>query len=160
MKQLVSEFQGELESELALDEGYRAMPYKDTAGHTTIGIGHNLDASPLLPGLAAPLSYADAIDQLRYDLTVAEHGLSHQLDWYAPMPEDARKGVLIDLGFNLGVPKLIEFSTFLSLMRDGNWQGASFDLLNTAYAKQLPIRCSRLAKQILTNIWAVPMEVE
>jgi lysozyme len=50
--------QAKLDAELSRDEGRQHSPYRDTEGHMTIGIGHNLDVAPLPAGTHYPISDA------------------------------------------------------------------------------------------------------
>ena len=152
------------------DEGTESMPYQDLDGIWTVGIGHNLEANGLPPGICgdAPdgLNWEDGVLpflQSRNGLTAAEIDalFQHDLaiaaqDLVACLPNAdtltlPRYAAMIDMCFNLGLAKLLKFHTFLHIMEIGKYAAAAQDLLNnTAVAKQLPKRYGRLA-QIITN---------
>lgn len=125
-----------LEKDLRTDEGVRSKPYRDSLGFLTIGVGHNLDAEGLCE---------EAISaQLRHDLERVTTSLPRALPWLLEAPEPVQR-VVLNMGFNLGIPKLLGFTTFLSLLERGDYQGAARDLLLTTYAKQVKMRALRLA---------------
>jgi lysozyme len=55
----------ELRAQLYVDEGLRLKPYRDTVGHLTIGIGHNLDAKPISNRAADVILEDDIADVLK-----------------------------------------------------------------------------------------------
>jgi lysozyme len=159
LKTLISEFEGRIESELVFDEGFRGDVYPDSRGIKTIGFGHNVEASPLPIGLQPPLNYLQGIQLLRIDLAKAEQALLIKLPWIAAMAEDARKGVLVDLAFNLGINGLLEFRRLLDAARLGLWEIAEDELRASRYFTQAPKRAARLATQLITNVWAVAIDL-
>ena len=54
---------------------------------------------------------------------------------------------LVDLAFNLGLPKLLTFTQTLKYLEEGletgNFTKAAVELMNSAYAKQVPNRAKR-----------------
>ena len=161
------------ETLIADDEGTQSMPYQDPDGIWTAGIGHNLEANGLPPGICgdAPdgLNWEDGvlpflksrggltpteIDALfKYDLTIAAQDLAYCLPT-ADTLVLPRYAAMIDMCFNLGRAKLLKFNTFLHLMEIGQYADAAQDLLNnTAVAKQLPKRYGRLAQMIESGEW-------
>ena len=144
-----------LAAELSLDEGRRAYPYLDSRGIETVGIGHNLIASPL-PGQTYPLTdmQIDAIFARDVSSTVAK--LDSYLPWWRSM-SDARQRAMIDMTFNLGIGRpgagtgILAFNTFLSLMKSGNYVAASRDLVYTLWARQVGTRATRIEQQIISG---------
>lgn len=101
-------------------------------------MGHNLDAEGLCP---------EAIQaQLAHDIAKVTSALDRSLpDWRGHPPEVQR--VLINLGFNLGVPGLLRFRTTLALINAGQYADAADSLLsNKRFHKQVGERLDRLAK--------------
>lgn len=130
----------QLLSDLTLDEGREAFPYKDTRGLITIGIGRNLSSN----GLSAA-----EIDLLyKNDVTAVVIGLDSRLPWWRTLPP-GEQGIIINLGFNLGITKLLTFGTFLGLMRAGRFVAAAADLATTAWYKQVGLRGPRIQKRII-----------
>lgn len=138
------------------DEGNRSRKYQDSRGHWTIGIGHNLDASP--PCEAAKAIQAQAALPLDDDWLPAtvdaqyEYDLKANCGWlwlrpWWPGAGEARQAALNDMAFNLGPAKAQAFTTFYGLCAAGDWNAAADDLeFHTAVARQLPKRYGRLCR--------------
>ncbi len=73
-------------SQLTRDEGFRAEPYLDSVGISTVGVGHNLVASPL-PDETYPMSLARAQQLLKTDLNVIISHLIANLPWAAQLDD-------------------------------------------------------------------------
>ena len=131
-----------LREQIERDEGRRHTAYTDTAGHLTIGVGHNL---------STPLSDA-AIDQILDDdirVAMAECAL---IPFWMNLSE-VRQAVLVNLAFNMGFQGLMTFRRMLAAMDAENWNQAAQELLDSRYAKQVGARADRLALQLSTDQW-------
>lgn len=127
-----------LKAELTRDEGYRKLPYKDTVGKLTIGVGRNLDDV----GLSAP-----EIDiLLTNDIKRVASELSAAFPWFDGLP-DARQRVLANMCFNLGITRLRGFKKTLAAMQSGDVETAAREMLDSTWAKQVGTRAHRLAAQ-------------
>jgi lysozyme len=138
-------------SQLTRDEGVRLEPYKDTRGFNTVGIGHNLDANPL-PGQTYPLTQAQAMQILGKDVERISMFLQSKLPWIVKLDE-ARRGVLQNMSFNLGVPGLLEFHHDLADTQAGNYEQAALDMEASAWYKEVGDRAKRLVQQMRTGDW-------
>lgn len=148
-----------IEEQLARDEGRKLEPYLDTAGWWSIGIGHNLGTKSIDE---MPPQFKDGITDAMCDQLFSAD-LHHTWDlldaycgWWTTLPGGTNgpySGVLVNMGFNLGVPGLASFTQFLALMRARDWDGAANDLEMTKVYKQLPERYGRLRQQIITGQW-------
>ena len=138
-------------SQLQRDEGLRLMPYKDTRGFTTVGYGHNLDASPI-PGLSFPISLAQALAILGKDVERITRSLVLRLPWVVSLDE-ARFGVYQNMSFNCGVPKLMEFHHDLADTQAGNYAKAAADMKASLWYTQTGERAVRLCTQMETGNW-------
>ena len=140
--------------QLARDEGRERLPYIDTAGWVTIGIGHNLGVKAICdapPQFRTGLTDA-AIDALfAADLKYVDDRLSVYLPWIFTM-DAVYRGVLQNMAFNLGPSKLCTFTTFLALMKAHSWVAAAADLRQTQVYHELPTRYERLATQLELGI--------
>lgn len=124
-----------LERDLIRDEGWKDRPYKDTLGHLTIGVGHNLDAE----GLCKEAILA----QLRYDIKHAEGILDARMAGWRDLPDPAKR-VLTNLAFNIG-NSLFSFKQMILAVHNHDWNEAAAQLLSSLYAKQVGERAVRLA---------------
>jgi lysozyme len=166
-----------LSSLLAYDEGSESMPYQDTNGIWTVGIGHNLEANPLSvlvtdsifkrTGLVESRTYPMSLEGIRkagglteneillqfdVDTRDAEHGLPIWIDELHDI-QPVIYAVLIDMAFNLGDAGFLEFDTFLGFVERGEYAAAADDLEKTEVYQQLTVRYSRLATMLRTQEW-------
>jgi lysozyme len=137
--------------ELTLDEGRVLRAYKDTRGNWTVGIGHYLGTNP---------SYADTVitdeqcDEIfDEDFEDAVKGARQAFPAFEGL-DGPRKGALVNMSFELGWKTLSTFHTFLNYIDMNQYKEAAIDLLNTAYAKQVPARAKRIAYRIKNGDYA------
>jgi lysozyme len=125
--------------DLRRDESFRSHPYLDTEGNLTIGYGRNLDANGISKDEAEIMlrnNVMETIDELKTHITIWK-----ELD-------GARKRALINMGFQMGWPRLRKFVKMLAAIEAGYFELASKEVLNSRYAKQVPGRASRVAALI------------
>jgi lysozyme len=132
----------ELSDILIKHEGLRLFPYKDTTGHTTIGVGRNLDDRGITEDEAAYL--------LNNDIADFGNQLSEKIYWFDSAPEKV-KVVLVDMAFNMGVNGLLSFHNTLEHIKNGNYQLAAVDMLQSKWAQQVGTRATDLS-QILKSV--------
>jgi len=125
-----------LEKMMIHHEGLRLKPYLDTVGVMTIGVGRNLSSNGI--------SNDEALYMLRRDLAGFEAALENQFQFYKQLSK-LRQWVLISMAFNLGMKGLLGFKNMLSFMSLGNYHGASVEMLNSKWAKQVGQRAHDLA---------------
>ena len=133
-----------LVSALVSEEGYRGLLYDDKTGkdlykgcliqgNPTIGLGWNVAGKEL------SLERARIITGWFVQDTWAE--LETALPWVTSLPEGVQIAIC-DMAYNLGVPGLLKFTTFLTMMKAGNYSVAADDLKTTLWAKQVGKRAS------------------
>lgn len=131
-----------IEEQLELHEGKKNKPYKDSVGKLTIGIGRNLEDKGLTDD--------ECFYLLRNDIKEVKNQLSRNLSWFSNL-DLIRKKVLIDMGFNLGIPGLLRFKKFLSFIKTGNFEKAAEEMLDSKWAEQVGKRAERLSKMMATG---------
>lgn len=133
-----------LQEQLIRDEGIKRYPYLDTVGKVTIGVGRNLSDV----GLSA--------DEIQYlltnDIKNASDRLEEAFPWTASL-DDARRGVLVNMCFNLGIAGLSGFKQTLAKIQVGDFQGAAREMLQSKWAEQVGPRAQRLAVQLESGEW-------
>lgn len=159
-----------LHSQLILEEGLRLMAYDDATGYPvppggtcrgklTVGVGRNLDANPLTTEeLAAvghdartlPITHDNAIMLLDDDIAVARCALDDRLPWWSSADE-IRARVMVDLTFNMGIHKLLDFQHFLSYMRNATYSLAAAELKDSVWYNQVGSRGVRLVTMVRTG---------
>ncbi|WP_186267952.1 glycoside hydrolase family protein [Burkholderia gladioli] len=148
-----------LEAELRRDEGVRYMPYLDTATppKRTVGVGHNLDVSPLPAGWTFPLSDAQVTQLLTRDISTTLAKLNSFLPWWSQMDE-VRQRVIANMCFNMGIGNastgkgLLGFKNTLAAMQRGSYSMAAAGMLNSKWATQVGARATRLARAMETGV--------
>ena len=134
--------------QLRRDEGEELFAYQDSKGLWTIGVGACIDRK--IPG--AGITQEESAYLLQNRVTKIENIIHSRLPWFQAL-DDARQGVLKNMGFNLGFNGLEKFPEFLRATAQGDWEAAAFQLKNSEWAKQVGDRAVRLQEQIRTGTW-------
>lgn len=116
-------------------EGVRAKPYRCTEGFLTIGVGRNLDAKGLAP---------DEIELLFANDYAAAVADAERLGQYRGL-DDIRRGVLVEMVFQMGLSGVAGFRNMLAALGDGRYDRAADEMLRSQWAYQTPARAKRLA---------------
>jgi lysozyme len=138
----------ELTRQLRGDEGVRACVYKDHLGFDTIGVGRLVDSRK--PGAGLRPMEIDYL--LRNDIDDRIDALMRKLPWFQNL-DDARRGALLNMSFQMGVDGLLKFKNTLKLIEDGEYAKAADAMLQSLWAKQTPERAKRLSEQMRTGQW-------
>jgi lysozyme len=138
----------ELTRQLKGDEGVKPCVYLDHLGWKTIGVGRLVDDRK--PG--AGLRQIEIDFMLRNDIEDRINALSQKLTWFQDL-DDARRGVLLSMSFQMGVDGLLGFKNTLKMIEQGNYEAAADGMLNSLWAKQTPARAKRMAEQMRTGQW-------
>ena len=135
-----------LTDDLKRDEGLRLEAYPDPLTHAepfTIGYGHTGPEVHL--GLTWTQEQAD--QALDADIGRACRALDGNLPWWRSM-SDLRQDVLANMCFNLGIGKLEGFHNTLAAMKAHDYESAADHMLDSAWARQVKGRATRLAEQM------------
>ena len=125
---------------LTLHEGRRAFPYLDTAGRLTIGVGRNLTDR----GLAD-----DEVDHLlANDIALAKSICGDQFGAAFAGASKARRHALVSMAFNLGGPRLAGFTRLRAAVKDGDWDEAAAEALDSRWAIQTGRRATEVAAML------------
>ena len=130
-----------LKVRLVAKEGDRRFPYRDTEGHLTIGVGHNLDGRPLSDAVARQL--------LDEDIDIAETA-AKRYAWYDAL-DDTRQRVVVEMIFNLGAVRFANFRQTLAYLTAGMYGAAADEMLDSKWAKQVHGRATELAEMMRTG---------
>lgn len=130
-----------LRRQLMRHEGLRLKPYMDTVGTFTIGHGRNLESRGI--------SEAEALYLLDNDIAACINDLV-TLPWFADL-DPVRQRVFVDLCFNLGIKRLLEFTKMLDAAVHKDWPRAARELMTSRYAEQVGQRARTLAAMLRTG---------
>ena len=152
-----------LMEKLIAHEGLRLQVYKDSLGIATIGIGRNLEDRGItpeelewmdIPNMAIVhtmgITEADAMYLAQNDVQIVEEELlrSH------PCVENldaVRQLVLVDMAFNMGVPRLGKFKKMWAAIHENNFDEAAKEMLDSRWANQVKSRSTKLAHAMHTG---------
>lgn len=135
---------------LRRDEGLRLEAYSDSVGIKTIGYGHNLMAHGQEDIDSCTLEQAEA--WLAEDAARASSQLASHLPWTDQL-DDARRGVLQNMAFNIGIGKLVTFHQTLGFIQGGDYANASVAMAQSLWARQVGARAVRLCRQMTEGEW-------
>lgn len=138
----------ELNRQLRGDESVEPCAYQDSLGFWTIGVGRLVDKRKPGSGLRPDeISYL-----LNNDIDDRINALTKRLPWFQNL-DDARRGVLLNMSFQLGVEGLLAFVNTLKLVQSGKYVEAADAMLKSKWATQTPNRAKRLADQMRSGQW-------
>ena len=126
-------------------EGYRNKVYLDTLGKRTVGVGH----------LCVEDFWEDdkeyeedfLMDILKKDLQEAIRGAKQLMEDHgcADIDEQAEE-ILIEMVFQLGMTGVSKFRNMWKALAEKNYICASYEMLDSRWAKQTPNRAKAMAK--------------
>jgi lysozyme len=132
----------ELKEEIKLHEGFVPRTYADSLGKRTIGYGHLC---------VEPEQWDDDKEYTKEELNVvfekdfnealknAEHLIGER------SINDTAKEVIIEMVFQLGIGGVGKFKKLWSALDREDYGEASFQMLDSLWAKQTPARAGKLA---------------
>jgi lysozyme len=135
-----------LKKQVIANEGMRKTAYKDTLNNWTIGVGHLIKIPDEEYLIDKELTDIEVDQIFTTDLNQAIDDARKFID-ADTIPEEAFE-VVIDMAFNLGLPRLMKFQNFQQALKEKNYKRASREMLDSVWAKQLPNRSKRLANQM------------
>jgi len=131
--------------------------YKDTLGIDTIGIGRNLEDRGItqeeldwmdIPSMDAVYEYgiteADAMYLAKNDVQIVEEELVRAHPCVEEL-DAVRQLVLMDMAFNMGVPRLRKFTKMWNAVHEKKFDIAAKEMLDSRWAVQVKSRSTKLA---------------
>lgn len=136
---------GQLEELIKQHEGFRPYVYSDSLGYATIGYGRVIDKR-----VNKGITQEEANYLLANDIAYCRKELS-QFVWYNAL-DDVRKDVFVELCFNLGLNKLMDFKQTIASTANKDYKGAAAHLLDSLWAKQVSrTRSENIAQRLATG---------
>ena len=154
--------------QIRLEEGFRGVPYRDTLNNWTVGFGSLIGGRTLtkienerLYGSDQPLSIAetvqfyrnkpmseeDATYLLERDIKIAEMDAKMVYADWEDMPSE-KKVPIIDMLYNLGLPKYRKFRRHIAAVKRRDWKEAAKEVRNSLAYIQAPNRYKRIVKEL------------
>lgn len=133
-----------LEDQLIDHEGLELKPYRCTAEKLTIGVGRNIEDRGITEDEARYL--------LKNDIKIVEDELLEKKPVVAGL-DAVRQRVLVDMGFNLGIPTLLKFQNMWAAIEEEDFETAAEEAMDSRWAKQVGRRAERLCQAMATGEW-------
>jgi len=149
---------------VAKHEGIVLEPYRDSLGISTIGIGRNLEDRGITDG---ELNYIGKTME-----EVLEKGLTEEEAYYLCMNDiaivekelldrkpivnqlnDVRQMVLVDMAFNMGVPRLMKFKNMWAAIETEDYALACEEMIDSRWANQVGNRAMKLSLAMKNGEW-------
>ena len=147
----------DLVNKLITHEGLRLQVYKDTLGIDTIGIGRNLKDRGItdeelewmdIPSIDTVYEHgiteADAMYLAQNDVQIVEEELVRAHPCVEEL-DAVRQLVLVDMAFNMGVPRLSKFKKMWAAIHENKFDVAAKEMLDSRWATQVKSRSTKLA---------------
>ena len=133
-----------LKNRIKMHEGCRLIPYLDTTSNWTIGWGHKMESvSPSI--LADGITQDEADHLLDVDIGIAENGVSRLPAMVLNNCNEVRRGVLIEMLFQLGYAGVLKFKRMLAAIEQGNFGLAAVEMIDSRWYDQTPNRVEEMA---------------
>ena len=128
-------------------EGYRNKVYLDTLNKRTVGVGHLCVEDFWEDDKEYEESFLMEI--LQRDLQEAIRGAKELMEEHGCADIDERaEEILIEMVFQLGRTGVKKFRNMWKCLSELNYLGASFEMLDSRWAKQTPNRAKDMAEQM------------
>ena len=138
-------------------EGMVLTVYKDSLGIDTIGIGRNLKDRGIsreeldyldIPNMEVVYEHGISEADARYlalnDIAIVENELCRVHNCVENL-DSVRQLVLMDMAFNMGVPRLCKFVKMWNAIHEEKWEAASREMLDSKWARQVGRRAKILS---------------
>src|ERR1700689_2193816 len=142
---MTSDMLSKLMRSLIKHEGYRRLPYLDTKGYITLGIGYNLSARGLDDNWINTTCKNDVRDNY--------NALIEHFPWFLKLSAD-RQIILLDMSF-MGIRRLLEFEEMLKALEIGDFEKAADEMLNSIWATEVKGRATDLANAMRTGKYEI-----
>ena len=129
-------------------EGVETHAYTDTVGKLTIGVGRNIDP---VGGLG--LSKKEIAYLLQNDVDRVEQELVNSIPWVEHI-EWERMDALVNICFNLGLPRFLKFKKALAAAEDQDWELCADEFMDSRWSSQVGQRAVELTTLLRTGEYA------
>ena len=120
-------------------EGLSLKPYYCPAGKLTIGVGRNIEDNGI--------NYDEAMFLLDNDIGRCIRELKEIFKDFDKLPENIQTA-LIDMIFNLGKTRFLQFQNLIQAVKNKNFQKAGEEAKNSKWCEQVGKRCDDVVNMI------------
>ncbi len=135
----------ELKKMLVRHEDEVNHAYQDSEGFWTIGVGHLIDERK-----GGKISHAASMFILDEDVNSVIGQCDRAFEWFDDLDE-ARKIVVLNMVFNLGLYGFKEFKKTIAFIEQGLYISASEEMKDSKWYRQVGKRGDELSKIMLTG---------
>ena len=130
------------------DEGFKPYAYQDSLGYWTVAFGKCIDKRA-----GCGLTREEGLYLLKNELALCKEQLEH-FYWYTAM-EPVRQEVLIELCYNIGLPKLLKFKDMIGFLQQHDYKSAATAMLCSEWHRQVgDTRANNMAQRLVTGSYA------
>ena len=126
-----------IEDLLIKHEGLKLKPYRCPAGKLTIGVGRNLED--------VGITESEAMYLLRMDIERCKEELRCIFEDFDDLPKEIQN-VLIDMIFNLGKSRFMNFKKMIQAVKVKNWGEMANEMKNSNWYHQVKNRAEELVQ--------------
>lgn len=112
-----------LKQSIIKNEGFESKPYLCPNKKLTIGYGRNLENG---------ITEREAVILLENDLLNLKLELEDKLPVFKKL-DNVRRNVLMEMAYNMGVPKLLNFKNTIEFLKKNDFDSASKEMLNSKW---------------------------
>ena len=123
-------------------EGYRDTIYADSLGYNTIGYGHLVVEDGFIPGVQYSKKELEQVFEKDFETAVQS---AKKLVGDYDLNDDAF-GVVVEMCFQLGLPRVLKFKFFLAALKIQDYEKAAEEMLLSKWHEQTSVRCEELTK--------------
>jgi lysozyme len=144
-------------------EGMVLTVYEDSLGIETIGIGRNLKDRGItkeeleymdIPNMAVVYEHGITEADARYlalnDIRIVENELCRVHPCVENL-DSVRQLILMDMAFNMGVPRLCKFVKMWNAIHEERFDIAGMEMMDSRWAKQVKSRSVKLSEAMRTG---------
>jgi len=124
------------------EEGYRLETYRCTEGHLTGGYGHKM-----LEGEVPPKDHAGWLKIFERDFARAVTGTDDLL-MLCPNINETARNIVVEMVYQMGAYGVSKFKGMLKALQEDDYKRASYEMLDSRWAKQTSNRAKRMAERM------------
>jgi len=119
-------------------EGFSSTAYPDPLSKgAPYTFGHGLTS----------ITESESLEIVKNRVVSIQSALSLKLPYFTKLPDQAKE-VLIEMAYQMGVSGLLGFKKTLSLIKSGDYVGASREMHHSQWAYQTPKRAAALSRKL------------
>ena len=128
-------------------EGFSPTVYEDTLGYKTVGYGHLVTIKDDFT--VGEIYSPEELEGVFEDAYKTAFDNAHDLLEDEDIPfHEVVESVLIEMAFQLGLPRLKKFVNFIQGLKDQDYNKAADEMIDSRWAKQTPNRAYGLSEMI------------